>query len=341
MTTEAVRRRLRELHLKADMPAARITRAVNEVAAEEGVAAADASVEHVVERLLIHESWFFRDPKQWAALARDVLPTFGGPVRVWCAGCANGQEAWAMAMLLAETVPEWHVVATDLSGRALARAAEGMYSTAELRGLSAERRARFLVPGPQQDRWSIVPRLRDHVKFTRHNLAVPPPPVPLGGAEIVFCRNTLIYLDKAGVEAALGSIESALAEDGRLLVGAAESLWAVTDSFEVVPLSGAYSYRRARGPGRGSAQFRAMAPAMAPPLPDPAALLEEAADAAAEGRHEEAARAFRQAAYLAPDRADAHAGLAEALAVLGDARGAARADAAARRLRARREGGRP
>ena len=99
-------------------------------------------LEWLMERLTVQESEWFRHPAHFELVAERVAR--GGGV-VWSAGCADGQEAWSLAMLLEEVgAPGWSVLATDLSADALAAAATGRYEERRLRGLSAGRRARFL-----------------------------------------------------------------------------------------------------------------------------------------------------------------------------------------------------
>ncbi|HEV7887339.1 MAG TPA: CheR family methyltransferase [Acidimicrobiales bacterium] len=342
-----VARALADAGLRADLAAERISRAVEDEALAAGVEPGQWTAEEgarlvgrVVERLTTQESWFFREPQPLRA-AVEQAPA-GRSVQVWCAGCANGQEAWTAAMLLHERREEWHVTATDLSAQAVARAADGVYRTGELRGLTPALRARHLTPAPDEGRWAIGPHLRGRVTFLRHNAARQAPPVSAGSCHIVLCRNVLIYLADDAVQTALTSFERALAPDGVLVLGAAESLWGLTDAFEPVRLGGRYAYRkRGQGPPHPTRPARSRLRPVGQELPDAADLVSQARAAAERGDHAEAARVFRQAAYLDPDRPDAHDGLSEALDALGQSGAAARAKAAARAAgRRRARGGR-
>lgn len=334
----AVVDRARAAGLRDDIPRARLVRAVRTVASASGgdlrAVARPPLVDEAVEQLAIHESWFFRGARQFRALATDIVPALTPPVRVWSIGCADGQEVWSLAMLLSDTVDgDWHVTGTDLSAAAVARASRGVYRSARLRGLSAEYRERFLKPG-ENDEWVITPSLRRHVTFYRHNVAQQAPPLPPRSCDVVLCRNVLIYLHPDAVAAALSSIEQTMTPEGWLMLGTAESLFGITEEFTATPLHEAFAYRRrAAGPapvGAGRATARPSPPAALPAVSD---LLAQAHQARQQQRPDEAARLFRQAAYLDPDRAEAHAGLADALEAVGDRKGAARARAAARGLR--------
>ncbi len=314
----------------------------------------------LVDRITLQETAFFRDPDVFADLAAHLLPAAlaapaAGPPVLWSAGCANGQEAWSLAMLLVEHgVPDFEVVATDLSARAAARAAAGVYDERELRGLDADRRARFLVR--EGERWRVADGLRRHVRVVHHNSATQPPPVADGSCALVLCRYVLIYLTPAASDALLERIATALRPEGRLLIGAAESLWHLSERFAVEPLPHAVAYRdrareatvppraprppaarpavpvvraERRGP---SAPLPARAAVSAPApaaLPRGAELVRAGEAAAARGELQEAATAFRGAVYLDPDDAVALLRLGLVLEALGDP-GALRAFRAAR-----------
>ena len=144
-----------------------------------------------LDRVTVQETGFFRHPDQFAALAREVLPRLEGPVVVWSAGCANGQEAYSLAMELAAAgVPDWQVVATDISATAVARARDGRYSTAELAGLPAAHR-RWLRPSGACGKSTAL-------RHRSGRAGQPDRPVPGGPGPlpVVFCRNVLIYLSR-------------------------------------------------------------------------------------------------------------------------------------------------
>ena len=97
-------------------------------------------LQELLNRVTVQETSFFRDPGQFAALATYVLPGLrdaGGPVRIWSAGCSNGQEPYSLAMTLAESgIGDWGIVASDISTKALGRTRRARYRERELRGLS-------------------------------------------------------------------------------------------------------------------------------------------------------------------------------------------------------------
>jgi chemotaxis protein methyltransferase CheR len=212
----------------------------------------EALAEAVTEAMTVGETSFFRDPGLFARLGAEVLPALQYArrkqkrLRIWSAGCAAGQEAYSVAMLLVEmdlAARGWSVdlIATDLSGDAIARAGEGRYAGCEVeRGLSAERLARhFRRDG---EHWQIAEPLRRAVRFRRFNLL--DSFGWLDDLDIVFCRYVLIYFDRASKISVLERIAETLMADGVLIAGEAEAPRAVTGLFAEWP-GGGWVYGKA------------------------------------------------------------------------------------------------
>ena len=318
-------------------------------------------LQDLLNRVTVQETSFFRDPGQFAALASWVLPALrlsGEPVQVWSAGCANGQEPYSLAMVLAESgIERWQVTATDISTAALARTRAARYAERELRGLSEERRHAHLVSA-SDGTWAIRPELKDNVQVLRHNLASDPPPFMAGACQVVFCRNVLIYFGHDDVVAFLDRLAARLAPNGHLFLGYSESLWQVTERFRLVRLGDAFAYRPSTGatatppapsPARrprpsvaappSPPRERRSRPVAAPPVEEPRSdvseLLATGEAALDRGEHAEAVTAFRKAAFMDPDHPLAHLSLGLALEVTGDDVAARRAFAASRAALAR------
>ena len=309
------------------------------------------ALQELLNRVTVQETSFFRDPGQFSVLARHVLPRLaatGERVQIWSAGCANGQEAYSIAIALAESgIADWQVIATDISTDALARARAGRYGTREITGLSDARRRRFLVAAPDDPgHWVIHPSLRERVDVVRQNLSSDPPPFPRGACQVVFCRNVLIYFNRHDVLTVLGRISEWLPPGGDLFLGYSESLWQVTDLFELVRLDDSFVYRNTRGGApaappaprpraaptvpapRAVRREQPVAPAprpTVPAIPAVAALLHDGEAALAKGDHAAAIGAFRQATYVDPDHPVAYLNLGLALEGSGDQDAARRA----------------
>lgn len=341
----------------------RLSRCVAEEAAAHHVDAADyvgrldeepKLLQDLLNRVTVQETSFFRDPGQFDAL-RTILPGVPSPLVVWSAGCANGQEPYSLAMTLADAgVPAWRVIATDLSTRALTRTRAARYADRELRGLDDDRRARHLSRFGHD--WQVADTLRSRVEVLHHNLVAEPPPFEPGTCDVVFCRNVLIYLRPADVLAFLERLALWMRPGGWLFLGYSESLWQVTDRFQLVRVGDAFVYRhrdphahapqpsgsgqRVAHPGVLSAGQKRNSerprPARRPrPVVHAAPLEVQDLLAAGEAAMNAADLAlavatFRKAAYLDPDQPVAHLHLGLALEAAGEEAAARRAFGAAR-----------
>jgi two-component system CheB/CheR fusion protein len=200
-----------------------------------------AETEALFRDLLINVTEFFRDPAAWATLESTVLPQlFAGKgrddtVRVWVVGCATGEEAYSLAMLLLEYAdtlvapPAIQVFASDLSQPALDVAREGVYPAAIAAAVSAARLARFFTP--ENSHYRVRPEVRERVLFTHHNLLQAP---PFSKLDLVVCRNLLIYLQPAVQARVFETFAYALRAGGYLFLGNAETAEGATEFFDVV-----------------------------------------------------------------------------------------------------------
>lgn len=212
--------------------------------------------DRVIEAVATHETAFFRDrhpfealrltvlpqaAKRWQA-TRDALAQRPRPIRIWCAACSSGQEPWSVAMAIQEWLPlcgvpgltagDFSILATDLSSPILELAKEGIYTEAELaRGLTPGQRARFtsLLPGTKP-RFQMKPELRTMVEFRRINLLENVK--SLGLFDLILCRNVLIYFTDGLKRQICEMYHAMLMPSGYLMLGAAESLFGITECFQ-------------------------------------------------------------------------------------------------------------
>jgi chemotaxis protein methyltransferase CheR len=303
----------------------------------------------LVNRVTVQETAFFRDPGQFQALARQVLPGLTEPVLIWSAGCANGQEAYSLAITLAQSgLQDWRVLATDVSTQALRRASEGRYTPREMTGISESHLQRYFQRAGAD--WAVIPSLRQRVAFQRHNLITDVPPFEPGACPVIFCRNVLIYVSPSELLAFLDRLIPWMSRDSYLFLGYSESLWQVTDRFRLANLGDAFAYQKAgvhprKSPPRPAGEGVVQAGKSPPPLtgegrvgaadPEVATLLAAGEAAAGAGDANRAVAAFRKAVYLDPDHPLAHFQLGLALEAAGDRTAARRAYAAARAAIAR------
>ncbi|MBV9045006.1 MAG: protein-glutamate O-methyltransferase CheR [Alphaproteobacteria bacterium] len=207
----------------------------------------DTLARAVTEAMTTNESSFFRDRAAFEQFRDLVLPQLmesraeSKRLRIWSAACAAGQEAYSIAMLLDDRkllAQGWTIdlVATDLSAEMIARAEEGIYSHFEVqRGLAIRRLvAHFTQEGGN---WRINENLRRMVMFRQFNLL--DSYGWLDDLDVVFCRNVLMYFDKKTKVSVLDKIAEILLPDGVLLLGHAETVTGLSDTF--VPISRAPS----------------------------------------------------------------------------------------------------
>jgi two-component system CheB/CheR fusion protein len=180
--------------------------------------------------LLISVTTFFRDAEAYDSLIKLALPRlFEGrdaedSLRVWVSGCATGEEAYSVAMLLLEEAgrhelrPPIQVFASDLDARALALAREGRYPSVIEADVSEDRLRRFFTR--EGDNYRVRQELRDIVLFAHHDLLKDP---PFSRVDLISCRNVLIYLDRDLQEQVIGTFHYALNPGGFLLLGSSET----------------------------------------------------------------------------------------------------------------------
>jgi chemotaxis protein methyltransferase CheR len=208
-------------------------------------AAAEFAV--LVDALVVNETYFFRERAALDVIAGSFVPALvqaGLRPRIWCAACATGEEPLTLAMLLdaAGLLDAVSLVASDISSRALAHAREGMYFRRALRALPAEAAGRWLLPVGNGMR--VEPRIARAVDFRRVNLVDRAEVARLGRFDVVLCRNVLIYFSDSTVESVVATLASALRANGRLVVGASESLLRFESGLVCEERSGAFFYRK-------------------------------------------------------------------------------------------------
>ena len=210
--------------------------------------------------ILINVTGFFRDAEAWDVLGREVIPSLvdggatSGGIRIWCAGCSTGEEAYSVALTLAEALGDRarrfdvKIYATDLDDEALATARHGFYRLEQLKD----------VPEPLLDRhfaregqlYRIAHDLRRWCIFGHHNLTVDP---PLSHVDLVICRNVLIYLKSSLQERLLPRFHYALRDHGFLFLGKSESLLARSPWFTPVNAKWRIFQRASQVPARPDA----------------------------------------------------------------------------------------
>ena len=215
-------------------------------------------VDRLFGDLLIGVTRFFRDPEVFEGLKHEALPSLlrdrspAGPLRAWVAGCATGEEAYSLAILLREHWEERGrrepfdvlIYATDLDGVAINRARRGVYPESIAVDVSPARLARFFVK--DEHTYRVKKEIRDMVVFATQNLVSDPPFTKL---DILCCRNVLIYLEPGLQRKILPLFLYALAPNGILLLGMAEAVHGFEDGF--TPIRGELKIWKRRASPRG------------------------------------------------------------------------------------------
>ncbi|NBC29227.1 MAG: PAS domain-containing protein [Spirochaetes bacterium] len=193
------------------------------------------------KEILIGVTKFFRDPEAFEVLAEEVLPEIfensgsNGAIRVWVPGCSTGEEAYSLAILLAEFAEEHgyrnevKVFATDIDKDAIEFASYGTYPESIAADMSSQRLSRFFVK--KGDSFQVVKTIREMVIFAYHNVFKDP---PFRRIDLVTCRNLLIYLQPVLQKRVVGNFQFSLNQGGFLFLGTSESLGDLSTAFHSV-----------------------------------------------------------------------------------------------------------
>ena len=185
---------------------------------------------------------FFRENHHFEYLAKTVIPELQAKnsdrkIKIWSAGCSTGEEPYSLAITLKESSlsPQWnvHLQATDLDSNVLASASRGIYTMSRVEGMSKQRLKRWFYrgKGSQQGMVKVKPELNQMISFAQLNLMdnwhVEP-------QDIIFCRNVIIYFNKETKTRLVQKYAESLKPGGYLFIGHSESLYKITDRFELI-----------------------------------------------------------------------------------------------------------
>jgi chemotaxis protein methyltransferase CheR len=215
-------------------------------------------LEEALDVLTTNETYFYREPLQLDAFAREILPALAREragvrrLRILSAGCSTGEEVYTLAVLAKHSrlFEGWDVeiVGCDISRRCIAHARAGAYGEHAFRMPEAQPMRRWFRL--RDAKWSVDDAIRGAVKFRRENLVDPAALAGIAGVDAVFCRNVMIYFDVAARKRLLRTFHEKLRDGGWLLLGHSESLINLTADFELVHLESDLVYRK---PVRASA----------------------------------------------------------------------------------------
>lgn len=217
-------------------------------------------IARLIESLSITVSHFFRNPLTFALLRERIIPALiaaadGGGVRIWCAGCGQGEEAYSLALLIHDycrnegiTTPVL-LLASDIDREALARAQRGWYHPEALEEVNKRYLDRYFTA--EGGGYRVAAPVRALVTFVRHDLTsgIPPPEGIFADYQLVLCRNVLIYFERERSALVQQELATRLQPGGWLVLGEAEGLAAPLGNHlrEVVPGSRIFRKERENG----------------------------------------------------------------------------------------------
>lgn len=212
----------------------------------------EEEIEKGAEILTTNETYFFREDYQLRAFEQEILPRLRESLArkrrlmIWSAGCSSGEEAYTIAMIVLDSglFGGWDVriFGSDISSRMLAKARRGIFGPSAFRAISPELRERHFTEVAEGLR--VNDDVRSLCHFGRLNLLDEEKIVFVGRADVVFCRNVLIYFDKRSKTRGISILYDRLNEGGYLLLGHTESLLNLSTAFELVHLKEDLVYRR-------------------------------------------------------------------------------------------------
>lgn len=212
----------------------------------------------LASHLTVGETYFFRDKPALDALAENVLPELiharrghGQRLRIWSAACCSGEEAYSLAILLHQALPDladWQITitASDINPHFLHKAREGVYSDWSFRNAPAWLKQNYFCRMPD-GRYAIIPEIKKMVAFAHLNLvedAYPSLVTDTNAMDIIFCRNVLMYFTPAQIGKVIGQLHHSLVDGGWLAVSPSEASRALFPRFSNVNFPGAIFFRK-------------------------------------------------------------------------------------------------
>jgi len=215
--------------------------------------------DEAIDALTTNETYFFREQRQLRAFQCELLPMLAAQAKtklrlsIWSAGCSTGEEAYTIAILIhasrlfpreATNTARWDVRihGSDISRRCVAAARRGVYTENSFRVTTSEMRRAYFHERP--DGWHVAEFIRQMCHFAQMSLLDKDRSRVLGKADVIFCRNVLIYLEPRARKAAIEVLYDRLNPGGVLLLGHSESLLNVSTAFELLHLKDDLVYRK-------------------------------------------------------------------------------------------------
>ncbi|MGR8930022.1 MAG: CheR family methyltransferase [Gammaproteobacteria bacterium] len=193
----------------------------------------------LVNILTTNETYFFREPKHFQYFSDEILSGWRNhePFKVWSAACSTGEEAYSLAMVMAENLGmhSWEVLGSDLSTRVLDHARRAVYLLDRLEHMDGRFLEKYCLKGvrSQEGFFKVDARIRNRVCFDHINLKAPLPS-NRGKFDVIFLRNVLIYFDRPTKTQVVERLLNVLKPGGHFFVSHSESLHSVTDKLKMI-----------------------------------------------------------------------------------------------------------
>lgn len=206
--------------------------------------------QELLNSLTVNETYFFREYDQLKCLAEEVIPLWyqngarRNGVRIWCAGCASGEEAYTLAIVMQEMAPDMpcEIHATDINTEVLDKAEKGIYNYYAVRHVPEVYFKRYFTP--LGNNYAISPLLKQKVKFYQLNLVDDVAMRNMRHFHAIFCRNVLIYFDDLSRRRVALHFYQALEPGGYVFLGHSESMSRITTIFKPVRFKNAIIYQK-------------------------------------------------------------------------------------------------
>lgn len=215
-------------------------------------------LKNLVTYLTIGETYFFRDEKLFDVMRKKILPDIindrkysNKSLRIWSTGCSSGEEAYSIAILVKELIPDYEawnieIIATDINHSSLSKAKEGIYSEWSFRGVDLSIKNKYFIR-MEDMRYKLKDDILKLVKFHSLNLAdssYKSDGKNMDNIDIVFCRNVLIYFSKYQANKIINRFYNSIINGGWLIVAPTESLFVNDTSFTPVNVNGVFLYNK-------------------------------------------------------------------------------------------------
>lgn len=216
-----------------------------------------AELVSLLNEITIGETCFFRNRPQLDGIRKIVLPRIMEAkskialrhLRIWSAGCSTGEEPYTLAMMLLDESPkllkDWtfEVIASDLNENSVAHAQAGRYGDYSVRNTDPQVLQKYFLP--DQDKYAVKPEVKSVVRFKRMNLFDDARMMFMKGMDMILCCNVLIYFDVTSKKRVIQHFYTNLFDYGYLFLGHSESLFGISDEFQLVHLPSSTTYVKA------------------------------------------------------------------------------------------------